>query len=350
MDFHKTFDSVPHERLLIKLNHYGLPYQLQQWIRTWLTTRYQNVIVDGESSDSVHVSSALPQDTVLGPLMFLLYSNDIGNGMSSNIKLFADDCLLFHPIMSLQYVYALQDELDHLVKWSKVWQMSFNPSKCYILRISRLHSLIEFNYNISETILKPMSDHPHLGVQLSNNLSWSKHIDMITSKATNQLNSLRCNLSKCSSDVKYMAYTLLVRPQLEYASAAWDPYIKRNIMQIEAVQRRASRFALNCYDRYNTSVTVLIKQLGWDSLETRRTGNRLNVFYKAVHNQIAIPLPNDLQRPVRTTRNQHTKSLFIQMSASPSYCINSFLPKTVKDWNSFRKRLFKPLLPINLEH
>ena len=82
-----------------------------------------------------------------------------------------------------------------------------------------------------------------------------------------------------------MAYTTIVRPHLEFASAAWDPYTKTNIMQIEAVQRRAARFVYNCYDRYNTSVSGLIKQLGWDSLESRRTANRLNVFYNVVNNR-----------------------------------------------------------------
>ena len=338
LDFQKAFDTVPHERLLMKLKHYGLPHQLQQWIRTWLTTRCQRVIVDGECSEPVQVRSGVPQGTVLGPLMFLLYVNDIGNGISSNIKLFADDCLLFRPVTSLQDACALQDDLDLLVKWSSVWQMSFNPSKCYILRISRLHSTVEHNYNISGSMLKPVNDHPYLGVHLSSNLSWNTHIDVITTKATNQLNFLRRNLSKCSSDVKSIAYTSLVRPHIEYASAVWDPHTKNNILQIETVQRRAARFALNCYDRYNTSVTGLIKQLGWDSLETRRTANRLNVFYKAVNNQIAIPLPNELQRPIKTTRNQHSKS-FIQMSTGPNYYINSFFPRTVKNWNSLPEEI-----------
>ncbi len=338
LDFQKAFDSVPHEQLLMKLHYYGLPHQLQQWIRTWLTTRYQKVIVDGEYSESAHVDSGVPQGTVLGPLMFLLYVNDIGSDTSSNIKLFADDCLLFCPVTSLQDTHALQDDLDRLVKWSKDWQMTFNPTKCYILRISRLHSTIVGAYNISGSILKLVSDHPYLGVHLSSDLSWNKHIDIITTKATNQLNFLKRNLSKCSTNVKSMAYTAIVRLQLEYASAASDPYTQNKIVQIEAVQRRAARFAFNCYDTYNTSVSGLIKQLGWDSLETRRTANRLNVFYKAVNNQIAIQLPNDLQRPSRMTRNQHSKS-FIQMSAGPNYYNNSFFPRTVKDWNSLGENI-----------
>ena len=208
LDFQKAFDSVPHERLLMKLDHYGLSHQLQLWIRAWLTKRYQKVIVDGESSESVRVDSGVPQGTVLGPLMFLLYINDIGNKISSNIKLFADDCLLFRPITTLEDAQVLQDDLDLLMKWSKDWQMTFNPTKCYTLRISRLHSTIEYNYNISGSILNPVSDHPYLGVHLSSELSWNKHINIITTKASNELNFLRRNLSKCSTDVKSMALHL----------------------------------------------------------------------------------------------------------------------------------------------
>ena len=101
-----------------------------------------------------------------------------------------------------------------------------------------------------------------------------------------------------------MAYITIVRPQLEYASEACETYTKNHIAQIEAVQRRAARFTLNCFDRYNTSVTGLIKRLGWDSLENRRTANRLNVFYKIVNNKIAIQLTNDLQQPVKTTTTE----------------------------------------------
>ena len=111
--------------------------------------------------------------------------------------------------------------------------MTFNPTKCYTLRISRLYSTIEYNYKISESMLKPVSNHPYLGVHLSSNLS--KHIDIITTKAISQLNFPRRNLSKCSTEVKSMAYTTIVRPELEYASAAWHSYTKNNIMQIEAV-------------------------------------------------------------------------------------------------------------------
>ena len=243
----------------------------------------------------------------LGPLMFLLYVNDIGEGISSYIKLFADDCLLYRPINSLEDAQALQSDLDLLVDWSRTWQMSFNPVKCYTLRVSRLHSQIVNNYQISGTVLKSVSEHPYLGVHLSSNLSWNTHIAEITKKATNQLNFIRRNLSKCSTKVKSVAYTTLVRPHLEYApSVAWDPHTKGNIEQIEAVQCRSARFVTNCYDRYNTSVTNLIKQLGWDNLETRRKINRLAAFYKALNNQIAVPLPNDLLRPSRITRNQHS--------------------------------------------
>ena len=162
---------MPLEHLLQKLLYYRLPNQLRSWIRTWLTQRCQRVIVDGECSDFVHVHFEVPQGAVLGPLMFLLYVNYIGEGISSNIKLFADDCLLYKPVNSLEDAQALQSDLDLLVDWSRTWQMSFNPVKCHTLRVSRLHSEIVNNYQISGTVLKSVSEHPYLGVHLSSILS-----------------------------------------------------------------------------------------------------------------------------------------------------------------------------------
>ena len=95
LDFSKAFDTVPHRRLLMKLDHYGIRDHTHEWIRQWLTTRKQRVVLDGEASSEVHVDSGVPQGTVLGPLMFLLYVNDIGEGVNSEVKLFADDCLLY---------------------------------------------------------------------------------------------------------------------------------------------------------------------------------------------------------------------------------------------------------------
>ena len=114
LDFSKAFDSVPHQRLLYKMDWYGIQGETHTWIQNWLTSRTQSVVVDGESSEETAVISGVPQGTVLGPLLFILYINDIGNGTSSTIRLFADDALIYRKITSRAYTATFQIDLNML--------------------------------------------------------------------------------------------------------------------------------------------------------------------------------------------------------------------------------------------
>ena len=122
--------------------------------------------------------------------------------------MFADDCLLYRPINSTEDAHTLRQDFNLLVTWSKIWQMSSNPAKRYILRVTRLHSKSIFNYHISGLVLKSVNDHPYLGIQLSDTLDWNIHVNKVTKKATNNLNFHKRNLSKCSAQVKLIAKLL----------------------------------------------------------------------------------------------------------------------------------------------
>lgn len=150
--------------------------------------------------------------------MFLLYINDIGENIVSNIKLFADDCLLYRSINSQRDVEILQEDLNHLIAWSERWQMNFNIKKCYELKITRKLSPLVSGYNIKGVALKPVDEHPYLGVHRSKDLRWNVHVAEISKKANSTLGFIRRNLGKCSQDVKDKAYKSLVRPDMEYAT------------------------------------------------------------------------------------------------------------------------------------
>ena len=137
LDFSKAFDTVPHDRLLGKLEFYGITGPINSWISCFLKNRIQSVLVDGVKSESVKVDSGVPQGTVLGPLLFLLYINDLPHNVSSHVSLFADDCLLYREIRDTEDQLCLQSDLDALVEWGKIWGMHFNASTCNILRVSR---------------------------------------------------------------------------------------------------------------------------------------------------------------------------------------------------------------------
>ena len=137
LDFSKAFDTVPHKRLLKKLESYGINGNILSWLEAWLTQREQQVTIEGDKSSTAKVTSGVPQGTVLGTLMFLLYINDIGNDITSKIRLFADDSLLCLAISTKDDCKRLQQDLDRMVNWTKTWQMIFNPLKCFVLKITK---------------------------------------------------------------------------------------------------------------------------------------------------------------------------------------------------------------------
>ena len=137
LDFAKAFDKVPHQRLLYKLHYYGIRGQTLSWIESFLRDRKQHVLVEGAKSDEAEVTSGVPQGTVLGPLLFLAFINDLPSVVDSQARLFADDCLLFRQIDSLHDSNKLQEDLSALEKWESDWQMSFHPQKCTTIRVTR---------------------------------------------------------------------------------------------------------------------------------------------------------------------------------------------------------------------
>ena len=153
MDFAKAFDKVSHLRLMEKLRGYGIQGKTHRWIESWLAGRTQRVVLEGEMSDPCPVSSGVPQGSVLGPTLFLLYINDIGQDISSTIRLFADDTILYRPISSEADARQLQADLDKLVKWSDDWLMEFHPSKCNLLRVTRSKTPPTNDYMINGTAI-----------------------------------------------------------------------------------------------------------------------------------------------------------------------------------------------------
>ena len=189
-------DSVSHQRLLGKLRHCGINWRTLEWIADFLSGRTQRVFVDRTYSRWSPVHSEVPQGTVLGPLLFLIYINDLPDSVNSTVGLFADDCLVYREVGSIDDQLALQRDLYSLENWAHIWGMKFNPSKCTIFTISRSPPLHKF-YSLCGTILQQVSEAKYLGVNISEDLHWSKHIQGLTSKASSTLGLLRRNLSLC---------------------------------------------------------------------------------------------------------------------------------------------------------
>ena len=253
--------------------------------------------------------------------------------MRSN-RLFADDCVCYRPIENVQDCEQLQKDINHLTSWAKKCYMRFEPSKCKIMRITQKTThKITYQYTMDHMSLESVQHMKYLGVTISEDLRWNCHVADITGRASklHVLGLLRRNLPTCDRRVKEAAYLGLVRPLLEYASQAWDPYTDNLSNKIDKIQRRAARFVTSDYQNYHPgSVTTLLKYLGWMSLKNRR---EVDLFKKGLDNNAILPL-DELSKPTRKTRHMHNRQFYTIIYACTNIFKFSFVPRTIRDWNN----------------
>ena len=362
LDFSKAFDTVPHDKLLSKLQSYGIDGNIHNWIKNFLVNRTMRVVLEGASSTETRVLSGVPQGTVLGPLLFLCHLNDLPDVVSSQVRLFADDCLVYREINSIHDQIKLQEDLRKLEQWASEWGMRFNASKCYVLSIQATK---QYFYQLNNTILKQVTSNPYLGVQLSSDLKWDVHINHIAKRANSKLGFLRRNIHSFPLQCKRMAYLSLVRSSIEYSSVVWDPYYQKDIERLEGVQNAAVRFIVNDYKTRDTGfITSKLQELQLPTLQARRHHARLALFRKVVDGQMPSLPPGNFLVPARSNQrrirarnfdNCVTQNIVERRQTNNPMCFkvpdavtdnykNSFFVKTVCDWNSLREEEVNSLL------
>ena len=356
LDFSKAFDTVPHHKLMHKLENYGINGSIHKWISHFLMNRTMKVVLDGESSDEVSVDSGVPKGTSLSPLLFLCHINDLPDSVKSHVRLFADDCLLYRTINSFEDHLILQNDLLELETWAKNWGMRFNSKKCYILSMQQDS---QFFYTLNGDILQQVEENPYLGILLSEDMKWHKHISNVTKKASSTLGFLRRNLRTCPIDCRQTAYISLVRPIMEYGATVWNPYLKKDINRLERVQHQAARFITKDYkSREKGCVTKMLNDLDIPSLETRRKEARLTMMYNVVNELLPALPPSNFLQPVEQRRKvkipTHLKDYIADTTATDRLVYNhprcyvvphsktdqykhSFFVETVLDWNHLEK-------------
>jgi hypothetical protein len=309
LDFSKAFDLVPHSLLIQKLIKYNISSVLVHWITDFLTNRYQCVVINGVASDLVPVTSGVPQGSVLGPALFLLYINDIVDVIQHcTIKLYADDTLLYKPITTTHDCELLQEDLRAVHTWSQENQMKFNTAKSYVVffSLTRNHQF-NFSYSIMDTPIQTSTSIKYLGIHMQENLHWDKHISHILIKANKVLGLLRSTLFDAPTDLKKLAYSSLCRPLLEYASEVWDPSNKQQIHSLEVLQNKALRFIYNIRGR-DVSITEIRQQHHIVTLEQRRRDKRISTLISIIENEDLHPslsntLSSMLPKSSMSTRN-----------------------------------------------
>lgn len=209
LDSSKAFDRVAHCRLISKLSALKLDSLTLSWVRNFLSKRQQSTVVNDYYSPPSDVTSGLPQGSVLGPLLFLIYNNDLPNSISCT-RIFVDDCIVYRSIKSADDHQPLQNDLDRINNWCKTWLMTLNISKCKIISFTRKSVRSLFPYNINNNTLARTTWYKYLGVHLTQNLSWVDHIATVSANASRSLGYLRRNLQSTTPHVRKQAYRTFV--------------------------------------------------------------------------------------------------------------------------------------------
>ncbi len=222
LDFRKAFDKVAHERLMRKIESHNIKGKLLEWIRAFLTNRTQKVVINDSTSSTQPVTSGVPQGSVLGPLLFTIFINDLPDKINSDVKMYADDTKVFRRVSCDEDQQQLQTDLDNLNDWASKWQMEFHPDKCKVLQIGR------YNRNLSYTMINEQSvtalsqsvAEKDLGIFVDKHLNFEKQSANVISKANRVLGTIRRSFNNLDCKMCVLLFKALVRPLLEYDAVA----------------------------------------------------------------------------------------------------------------------------------
>ncbi len=273
LDFRKAFDTVPHARLLSKLESLGIRGQLLMWIQSFLTNRSQMVMVNGVLSSPQRVLSGVPQGSVLGPAFFLAYVNDLESYLLSKVKLYADDTKVFSSSP-----FELQTDLDALTVWSDLWLLRFNLEKCVVMHCG--HNNPNTPYLLNDHQLRTTDVERDLGIMVAKNLKSADHVNYIVARAQRIFGLIKKTFVSRDASVIMPLYCSLVRSLLDYGTVIWNPYLIRDIQLVEKVQRRVTRTVRGLR---NLPYEERLVQLQIDSLEKRRVKTDLTELFKIIN-------------------------------------------------------------------
>jgi len=240
LDFAKAFDTVPHIHLMNKLERYGVSGKLLEWIRQFLIGRKQRFGVAGSFSDWITVLSGVPQGSVLGPILFLCYINDMPDLITSMMYLYADDTKLFRRVDNDLDRQKLQKDLDQLSVWSQHEQLRFHVDKCKIMHIGGSRNP-HATYTMESIHLQTTDEEKDLGVWIDSSLKPSNHVSHVVAKANQMLGLIRRTFTYMDCELMKQLFINVVRPHLEYGNVVWHPFLKQDTELIEGVLHRATR-------------------------------------------------------------------------------------------------------------
>lgn len=292
-DFMKAFDKVPHKRLLHKIEKYGISGNIMGWINSFLSNRSQCVNINSSKSTSAPVTSGIPQGSVLGPILFVIYINDLPEVVDKNsfVFLFADDTKVFRKVNSNEDAKMLQNDIDNLIAWSDKWLLKFHPDKCVYMGLGYNKAPIEVNkYNMGGQFLKTTECEKDIGVNIDSKLSFETHINGQIKIANRILAITRKTFNFMDCKIFNNIFKGMVRPHLEYGAPIWSPHLAKHIHSLENVQMRAIKMVpgLSKLKTY----PARLRKLKLPTLAYRRLRGDMIQVYKLVAKGYDKSLPN----------------------------------------------------------
>ena len=274
----------------------------------------------------------MPQGSVLGPLLFLLYINQLPKYMSPEpvARLFADDCVLYPLINSEEDAHKLQKDLDGLQKWERDWLMEFHLQKCQTMHTTNKRKPITVPCTIHGHVLEEVDTAKYLGVNIHKQLNWYHHFGSVTKNANNTRSFLQHNISQCPKKTKELCYRTLVRPLQKYVTVIWDTFTEANIRKLEMVQRRSARMVFSDYRR-TSSVSSMLQQLQWLTLQEHRAQAKVTIMYRIMYQLVDMPTTYHLI-PISSIRG-HGLNYLVPYARTQIYQ-RSFFSDTIRLRNS----------------
>ena len=338
LDFSKAFDKVSHTKLIYLLNYYQLDHKLIKWISQYLKDRSQTTVVEHNFSDRTPVTSGVPQGSVLGPLLFLVYLESLIATIHLHCKYttvfaYADDIKLLSTDSK-----DLQLALDIVGKWTHDWKLLLNNDKSEHFTIRNKHPV---SFNINGNIIKRVHTVRDLGITLSDNLKWNHHIHKIRAKANITGHTLLKTFISQNPKLLINLFKTYVRPILEYNTCTWSPNQLSDIKEIESVQRIYTRKVFQRCNLSFSSYADRLTKIKLESLYSRRIKNDLILVYKIIHNLIDVEFANFFQFSHfgNHSLRRHSQNLSRQNISKTTCRRNFFSHRVVHHWNQLSQTL-----------
>ncbi|CAM5146598.1 unnamed protein product [Natator depressus] len=277
LDFSKAFDTVSHDRLINKLGKRNLNGATIRWVHNWLENHSQRAVISGSQSCWKGITSGIPQGSVLGPVLFNIFINDLDNGIESTLIKFADDTKLGGVERALEDRIKIQNDLNKLEKWSEVDRMKFNKDKCKVLHLGRNNQL--HTYKMGNDCLGKSTAKRDLGVIVDHKLDTSQQSNTVAKKANIVMGCISRSVVSKTREVILPLYSALIRPQLEYCVQFWAPLFRKDVDKSERIQRRATEMIKGLE---NMTCEGRLKILGLFSLEKRRLRGHMITVLKYI--------------------------------------------------------------------